>query len=172
MVSRASRRHELARRIEPVGLVGQDYDVQMMTSAVTSTQHRRELLKKSIKFTLQHPIFGVGPGMYAVAEDSDARANGLRKGSWQGTHNSYTQVSSELGIPGLIAYVAVIVFAYKRSAALYRKTRGDPRLISISGCALALNYCIIVYAVSVFFDYIAFTSMLSVFAGLVAAFPG
>ena len=40
------------------------------------------------------------------------------------------------------------------------------RLESIGNCALALNYCLIVYAVSVFFDYIAFTSMLSVFAGL------
>jgi hypothetical protein len=32
-----------------------------------------------------------------------------------------------------------------------------------------LNYVLIVYAVTVFFDYIAFTSMLSVFSGLAAA---
>lgn len=34
---------------------------------------------------------------------------------------------------------------------------------------MGLNYCLIVYAVSVLFDYIAYTSMLSVFAGLSAA---
>jgi O-antigen ligase len=146
-----------------------DYDAALEASATSSTQSRRELLRKSIKFTLQHPLFGVGPGMFTVAEDADARANGKRKGTWQGTHNSYTQVSSELGIPGALAYVAVIVLSIRKSAALYKRTRGDPRLARIGYCALGLNYCMIVYAVSVIFDYIAYTSMLSVFSGLTAA---
>lgn len=146
-----------------------DYDPDLEASATSSTESRRELLRKSIKFTLQHPLFGVGPGMFTVAEDADAKANGKRKGTWQGTHNSYTQVSSELGIPGALAYVAVILLSLKKSAALYKRTRGDPRLAPIGYCALGLNYSMIVYAVSVLFDYIAYTSMLSVFGGLTAA---
>jgi O-antigen ligase len=131
-----------------------------------STMKRRDLLKRSIKYTFQHPLFGVGPGMFPVAEDADMRAQGFRKGTWQGTHNSYTQVSSEEGIPGALAYVFVIFVSYRKTWQLHKRTRGDPRLKSIANCALALNYCIIVYAVSVFFDYIAYTQMLSVFAGL------
>jgi O-antigen ligase len=146
-----------------------DYDAELEASATSSTQSRRELLRKSIKFTLQHPLFGVGPGMFTVAEDTDAKANGKHKGTWQGTHNSYTQVSSEIGIPGALAYVAVIFLSIRKSAALYKRTRGDPRLARIGYCALGLNYCMIVYAVSVIFDYIAYTSMLSVFSGLTAA---
>ena len=146
-----------------------DYDLALEASAVSSTRTRRELLRKSIKFTLQHPVFGVGPGMFVVAEDADAKANGRRKGTWQGTHNSYTQVSSEIGIPGAIAYVAIILLSLKKTGALYRRTRGDPRLAQIGYCALGLNYCLVVYAVSVLFDYIAYTSMLSVFSGLSAA---
>lgn len=146
-----------------------DYDAALEASATSSTQTRRELLRKSIKFTLQHPLFGVGPGMFTVAEDADAKANGKRKGTWQGTHNSYTQVSSEIGIPGALAYMAVILLSLKRTAALYKRTRGDPRLAQIRYCALGLNYCMIVYTVSVLFDYIAYTSMLSVFSGLTAA---
>jgi O-antigen ligase len=146
-----------------------DYDANMQVSAITSTQHRRQLLQTSIRYTFQHPLFGVGPGMFAVAEDAEMRAQGFHKGSWQGTHNSYTQVSSEIGIPALIAYVMMMVLSLKRSSAIYRQTRGDPRLASIAGCALALNYCMIVYAISVFFDYIAYTTMLSVFAGLIMA---
>ncbi|HTS64590.1 MAG TPA: O-antigen ligase family protein [Candidatus Acidoferrales bacterium] len=154
---------------DPVVNVDDDYDPDMQATAASSTKSRRELLKKSIKFTLRHPVFGVGPGMFPVAEDADAKENGQRVGKWQGTHNSYTQVSSELGIPALVAYVAIIVLSLKQTTALYRRTRGDPRLKGIGYCAMALNYCLVVYAVSVIFDYIAYSSMLSVFAGLAAA---
>jgi hypothetical protein len=151
---------------DQVTMAGDDYDAALQGSAVMSTQSRRDLLKRSIKYTFRHPLFGVGPGMFPVAEDADMRAQGYRKGTWQGTHNSYTQVSSEEGIPAVIAYVAVIVLSFRKTWQLHKRTRDDQRLKSISNCALALNYCILVYAISVFFDYIAYTQMLSVFAGL------
>jgi O-antigen ligase len=153
---------------EEKGVVNYGED-QMDINAVTSTSARIELLRKSIKYTFQHPLFGVGPGMFVVAEDQDAKASGLRHGSWQGTHNSYTQVSSELGIPGFIFYVLIIFLSLKTTSRIYRKTRGDPRLQDIANIAVCLNYALIVYAVTVFFDFIAYTSMLSVFAGLAAA---
>lgn len=144
-------------------------DDQLEASAITSTASRIQLLRKSIKYTFQHPLFGVGPGMFVVAEDADAIAAGLRHGTWQGTHNSYTQVSSELGIPGFIFYVLVIFLSLRTTARIYRKTRGDPRVQDIANIAVCLNYVLIVYAVTVFFDYIAYSSMLSVFSGLAAA---
>jgi O-antigen ligase len=153
---------------EEVGIVNSD-DSGLMASAITSTRSRQYLLRTSVRYTLQHPLFGVGPGMFTVAEDAEAKKQGRRQGLWQGTHNSYTQVSSELGIPGALAYVAVIFLSIKRTANLYSRTRNDTRLASIANCAICLHYCLIVYAVTVLFDYIAFTSMLSVFAGLVAA---
>jgi O-antigen ligase len=146
-----------------------DYDPSLQANAISSTKSRQELLKKSIKFTFQHPLFGVGPGMFVVAEDADAKASGKRMGLWQGTHNSYTQVSSEMGIPGLIAYVAVIFFSLKKTSAVYAKTRGDPRMKQIANCALCIHFCLIVYAVSVLFDYVAYSMMLSVFAGVASA---
>jgi O-antigen ligase len=139
------------------------------STAYSSTAARKDLLRKSIKYTFQHPLFGVGPGMFVVAEDADAIAAGRRHGAWQGTHNSYTQVSSECGIPALIFYVLVIVFSLKKTSLIYRQTRGDPRLADIANIAVGLNYALVMYAVTVLFDYIAFTSMLSVFAGLSAA---
>lgn len=140
-----------------------------VASAVTSTETRQYLLRESIKLTFTHPIFGVGPAMFPVAEDEDAKAHGKRHGVWQGTHNSYTQVSSEIGIPGAIAYILVIALSLRDSWRLHKKTRADRRLKEVSDCAVSLHYCLIVYAVTVLFDYIAFTSMLSVFAGLIAA---
>jgi hypothetical protein len=144
-------------------------DDQLGAGAISSTSSRMKLLRASIKYTFQHPLFGVGPGMFVVAEDADAKAAGFRHGAWQGTHNSYTQVSSELGIPGCIFYVLVIFLSLKTTARIYRQTRGDPRMQDIANIAVCLNYVLIVYAVTVFFDYIAYTSMLSVFGGLAAS---
>jgi O-antigen ligase len=154
---------------EEKGVVNYGDDQLLDASAISSTDARIKLLKKSIQLTLRHPLFGVGPGMFIVAENADAVAAGLRHGTWQGTHNSYTQVSSELGIPACIFYVLVIFLSLRTTSRIYRKTRDDPRVQDIANIAVSLNYVLIVYAVTVFFDYIAFTSMLSVFSGLAAA---
>lgn len=147
----------------------EEMDEAMRSSAITSSQSRKQLLKTSIKFTLQHPLFGVGPNMFVVAENGDAIAQGARKGSWLGTHNSYTQVSSELGIPAFCFFVAVIVMSIKNPYQLYRRTRGDPRTEDIGSIALGLHYAMIVYAVTVLFEHIAYAVMLPVFAGLAVA---
>jgi O-antigen ligase len=147
----------------------EEMDEAMRSSAVSSSQSRKQLLKTSIKFTLMHPLFGVGPMMFAVADDAYAQSQGMAKGSWLGTHNSYTQVSSELGIPAFCFFVAIIVMATKGPYQLYCRTRGDPRTEDISSIALGLHYAMVVYAVTILFEHIAYSSMLPVFAGLAAA---
>ncbi len=58
------------------------------TEASGSAQQRKELFLKSVQVTAQHPLFGVGPGNFEVIS-----------GVWHVTHNSYTQISAEAGIP-------------------------------------------------------------------------
>ena len=146
-----------------------DMDGGMRESALTSTQSRKILLKRSIIFTFQHPLFGVGPGMFPLADDEYSKSLGARKGQWLGTHNSYTQVSSEIGIPAFLFFTAAVILSLKMPYAVYKKTRGDPRLQDMGNMALGLHYCLIIYAVTIFFDYIAYTAMLPVLGGLVAA---
>src|SRR5207248_2739531 len=117
-----------------------EMDAGMRDSALSSTQSRKALLKSSIKFTIRHPLFGVGPGMFSVADNDDAVANGQRKGQWLGTHNSYTQVSSELGVPAFIFFVSAMVMALRSPYKLYRETRDDPRTSDMGSIALALHY--------------------------------
>ena len=140
----------------------------MADSAASSSQSRKVLLRHSLIFTIRHPLFGVGPGMFPVADDTYSKAIGLNKGTWLGTHNSYTQVSSELGIPAFLLFVAVVVMALKGPYSTYRRTRGDPRLEDMGNAALALHYCLVVYAVTVLFEHIAYSIMLPVFGGLAA----
>jgi hypothetical protein len=146
-----------------------EMDAGMRDSALNSTQSRKALLKNSIKFTIRHPLFGVGPGMFVVADDNEAHDLGMRRGQWLGTHNSYTQVSSELGVPAFCFFVAAIVMATRDSYRLYVRTRGDPRTADIGSVALGLHYAMIVYAVTILFEHIAYSVMLPVFGGLVSA---
>lgn len=69
--------------------------------AEESGESRAYLFRKSVEYSLTHPIFGVGPDQFPNYEGYQSRAAGLH-GNWHVTHCSWTQVSSECGIPALI----------------------------------------------------------------------
>jgi hypothetical protein len=138
----------------------------MAESAATSTQSRKQLLRHSLILTAKHPLFGVGVGMFEVAEDAYMKGLGFRRGAWLGTHNSYTQVSSEIGIPAFLFFVSAVWMSLKGPYGVYKKTRGDPRLTELGNIALGVHYCMVVYAVTILFEHIAYTIMLPVFGGM------
>jgi len=80
-------------------------------------QAREELLNRSISITVTHPLLGIGPGNFQGYT-----------GSWHVTHNTYTELSAESGIPSMILFIAVLTMAFRnlkrtRSSALYEKSR-------------------------------------------------
>lgn len=75
--------------------------------AEESGESRGYLFRKSVEFTLAHPLFGVGPDQFANYEGNQSRAAGLH-GNWHQTHCSWTQVSSECGIPAFIFLCAAL----------------------------------------------------------------
>jgi O-antigen ligase len=81
---------------------------ELERAAVASTEGRWYLLQRSITVTLQNPILGVGPNNFMVAESQLSEEEGLARGMWRVAHNGYTQVSSEMGVPGLFFYLAAI----------------------------------------------------------------
>lgn len=82
------------------------------TEADASAAQRRELLRDSVRFTLTHPLTGVGPGQFANVRWQEGVEEGWPKG-WLITHNTYTQVSSENGIPALLLYLAFLAGVYQ-----------------------------------------------------------
>ena len=86
---------------------GQETD----TVAIESSESRKYLLKKSIELTFRKPIFGVGPGQFQNYEGLEAIAE-HRQGNWHATHNTYTQISSECGIPAFIFFLGAIVSTF------------------------------------------------------------
>jgi hypothetical protein len=84
---------------------GDDTDL----GAVESAENREYLLKMSLIYTGQFPIFGVGPGQFASYEGQHNIIAGMTHGSWHETHNSFTEASSECGIPGGLLFIGGVI---------------------------------------------------------------
>ena len=82
-----------------------------ISAAESSSEARMYLLRRSLILTAEHPIFGVGPDQFEGAEAENAAQQGV-KGAWHYTHNTYTQVSSECGIPGLTSFGGALIWGY------------------------------------------------------------
>ena len=91
---------------------GVSREAALTDEALLSALERREVLLDSLKITATHPVFGVGPGQFAEYRWKGARLEGIRK-SYLVTHNSFTQVSSESGIPGMLLYVAFLAAIHR-----------------------------------------------------------
>jgi len=74
-----------------------------------SLEARKRLLIDSLKMTLRHPLFGVGPGSFQAVS-----------GTWQPTHNTYTSLSSETGLPGLILFTLVMALSLRKTGKLQK----------------------------------------------------
>ncbi len=154
--------------------------------AQESTQERYQLLLTSLKLTFQHPLLGVGPGQFQVAamEASSASHSFVH---WRETHNAYTQVSSEEGIPAAIFYIAALVYCFKELGAIRKMRRRSQALLpaaspgsapqnlgekyeDISAMAFCLTLSLISFAVFGFFSSMAYLFFLPTLAGLIAAF--
>jgi O-antigen ligase len=135
--------------------------------ALESSNARQYLLRKSIEYTFTHPIFGVGLGQFASFEGANNQVIGGH-GMWHETHNTYTQVSSETGLPGLTLYLGAvfsIIGAFRMINSKARK-RPDCRDIAVASfCALisTVGFCVCVTFLSFgYFFYLPFLGGLAV----------
>ena len=95
-------------------------------SAIESAKARRRHLDQSIDLTIRNPLLGVGPGMFPVASADYSKEVGQRA-DWKETHNSFTQISSETGLTGLLIYLSMLFFAIVKIWNGIRLTRQAPR---------------------------------------------
>jgi O-antigen ligase len=137
-------------------------------ASVASQLQREEVLKTSLRYTFSYPLFGVGPDQFATAVSQEAASAGEQV-PWVGTHNTYTQVSSECGIPAMIFYVAVIGACLRSNLRLYRQTRDLPAYRELAGLSRCLLAGTLVFAVSAFFFHMAYSPYLPSLAGFTVA---
>jgi O-antigen ligase len=111
-----------------------------------SADSRRGELFRSIYVALRHPLMGIGMGNY--------QPNMSYKGLV--THNSYTQVASEMGMTALVLYTTFIVKPFRKLSSIVRETfavREDSHFYYL---ALGLQASLLVYMVSSFFLSVAY----------------
>jgi O-antigen ligase len=98
---------------------------------VRSYSGRKEVWKRGIGYMLQRPIAGVGVGNFGTAEGRLAeRAQGPDYGrgwKWSSAHNSFIEVGAELGIPGLLIFVAMLACAFRTLGKMGRAPPGVAR---------------------------------------------
>jgi O-antigen ligase len=134
-----------------------------------STETRKALLTQSLLITMQHPLFGIGAGMFPVYTDQLAKEAGLRRGHWQPTHNSFTQISSECGIPSLIFFTGALVICLRSTIRIRKlpQLAQHPHGRELQLTAHYLRLAIVSVLASAFFLSVAYGTLIYVLAALI-----
>jgi O-antigen ligase len=138
------------------GTYGDRLSTIMHTSAdgTGSAQERIELLKRAVSVAVHHTVLGVGMGNYHIYSIREMHA-----------HNSYLEISAELGVAGLLAYL-ILIFAPLFSLRRVEKEAGarlaaagrspSPHLSETVTLSIALQAAFVGYAVCSFFTSIQY----------------
>jgi O-antigen ligase len=143
-------------RMNTITNADQDYNM-------TSSEGRWQLWQRGIGYMEARPLLGVGVGGFPSAEGMlspearDARAHG-RGEKWSEPHNSFVEIGAELGIPGLLLFLAMLGTAV-------RGLRGasDP------GLGVALLASVTAFTAGGFFLSLAYKEMLYTLLALCVA---
>jgi putative inorganic carbon (HCO3(-)) transporter len=94
-------------------------------TSLSQNESRIKLWKTAIMMIKEHPILGVGNGNYVSRYNEYViKYKELKYQSYQNypAHNSYLKVQSELGIIGIISFLAIVLTALSRVKKLYTTT--------------------------------------------------
>jgi len=158
--------------VQRLGTLESGSDVSTVES-VESTEARKQLLQKSLLYTALHPIFGVGPGEFMDYEGMRTKEETGHRGMWHGTHNTYTQVSSENGIPAVVCYLMAIGSSYRLIRRVYQSTkrrRPAPELKKLNMAALCLLVSMVGFCAAIFFINFAYFYFVPALVGLAVVF--
>ncbi|OQW31027.1 MAG: hypothetical protein A4E19_20915 [Nitrospira sp. SG-bin1] len=132
-----------------------------------SKAERLSQMSDGITLAVDHPVLGVGLGMSVVAI---AAMHNNAANRWVKIHNTYILIATELGIPGLVLFLSMVMSSIRNL-----KTIGAFRLheesMSGSGNGLAegLRRALLVFMVTASFSPVAYNFFLYILLGLSGA---
>jgi O-antigen ligase len=155
---------------------GEDYrgkqlegEERVKATASSSAENRWRVLKDGAYLTLRYPVFGVGPDDFQVAQNELAIARGDPKGNWVVTHNTYLQISSEMGILGLIIYIVFLYRCFKPLNSIVRTRYPGKDWQDIRALANILRASFVVILTIAFFESYGYDTNIPIMAGLACA---
>ncbi len=134
---------------------------------IGSSESREMLLWQAIRMSLVHPIVGVGPGVFGDVAWDERKANLGVGGGLLVSHNTYTQFSSETGIPGFLCFVGTLLLSIKYALSDYRRNRERDPVIAQG--SLYMFVCLIGLAAGIFFLSVGYGMLPAVLFGLAAS---
>jgi O-antigen ligase len=112
---------------------------------VGSAASRWEILLLSLKVAARHPLLGIGMRNFEIVS-----IHGLV------THNAYTQVATEMGIPAMIVFIMFLVTPRKRLKEIEHETAGVKEQKWFYYLAVGLQASFVGFMVSIFFGAVAY----------------
>lgn len=125
-----------------------------------SAQERWGDIRAATRLALASPITGAGIGMNALAMNAE------RGATWRMVHNVYLQYAVELGLPGLILFLALLWRAIRRAGAARRLAAGAEPDGFMCHVAEALQTGLIAFAVAACFHPVGYHFYFYYLAGL------
>jgi O-antigen ligase len=128
---------------------------------------RMEVWRRGLGYMLDHPVLGVGVAAFGMAEGTlspearEQRQYG-RSFKWSAPHNSFIEVGAELGVLGLILFVALVVGAFGALARVRRGASGEAVVL-----AQILTAALIAFVVTCSFLSQAYAAYLYALLGMI-----
>jgi putative inorganic carbon (hco3(-)) transporter len=106
-----------------------------------------------LRMVASHPIVGVGLGQFesvVVSYESGNDSEQYLTYYWSVAHNTYIEVAAELGIPGLLAYLAM-VFTSFRAWVRFGKKENEPPTPLLREASVGFQAALVTAAICLFF---------------------
>ncbi|ANO50963.1 O-antigen ligase family protein [Woeseia oceani] len=129
--------------------------------------------KSGVRMAAAHPLTGVGSGHFPVALGTEFRPPefGDQNLPWLTAHSMYFLVIGELGIPGFVCLMALLVGNYRRLNRLRLRARGSPHpeVASFERLFLMLNAALVSFCIGGAFLSVAYYPHIFVLSGIIVA---
>jgi O-antigen ligase len=128
-----------------------------------SAQERTTTLLAAAVFVAKHPVVGAGLGMDSLAMNDE------RGVLWGAVHNVYLQYGVDLGLPGMILFLMLLITCIKSTTNVQRKTAHVPAMRQLFFFAQGVQISLLAFSVAGMFHPVAYHLYFYYMAGLAVA---
>jgi O-antigen ligase len=133
-----------------------------------SAQERWRDMRMAAAFVAEHPVVGAGLGQDYLA------LNEMRGPTWKSVHNAYLKYAVELGLPGLMLFLALLAGTISTAwriecRARRRRSRHGGNDSELGAFAHGIRIALLAFAGAAFFYPVAYHFYFFYLAGLTAA---
>ena len=140
-----------------------DTMLNLQADTTGSAQDRYRDTVVAIEYVVEHPFVGAGLGMDYLA------LNEMRGPTWRSVHNTYLNYGVDLGMPGLVLFVAILVTAIWRVRHVEKLANQSPDSLELGLLSRGVRIALIGFAAGGFFYPVGYHFYFYYLAGLAVA---